>query len=141
CVYLHNYGDDGTLSDSFYAHYLKLAPIFLKGDDERVRLREFIAAHVRYGDQRSLLYRVEAGRIRPSKGLVDSLVGMLAGKQEFVLIDDQKVVYEAVLAVAARSSPQSKQVVIVEGGPGTGKSVVAINLLVELTRRRLLTKY
>src|SRR6185437_17096584 len=74
CAYLHNYGDDGTLSDSFYAHYLKLAPIFLKGDDERHRLREFIAAHVRYGDRRSLLYRVETGRIRPSKGLVESLV-------------------------------------------------------------------
>jgi DUF2075 family protein len=141
CAYLHNYGDDGTLTDGFYAHYLKLAPIFLKGDHERARLREFIAAHVRYGDRRSLLYRVENGRIRPSKGLVDSLVGMLAGKQEFVLIDDQKVVYETVLAVAARASPQSKQVVIVEGGPGTGKSVVAINLLVELTRRRQLTKY
>jgi hypothetical protein len=141
CAYLHNYGDDGSLSDSFYAHYLNLAPIFLKGDQERARLREFIAAHVHYGDRRALLYRVETGRIRPSKSLVDSLVGLLAGKQEFVLIDDQKVVYETVLALAARSSAHSKQVVIVEGGPGTGKSVVAINLLVELTRRRLLTKY
>jgi superfamily II DNA or RNA helicase len=32
-------------------------------------------------------------------------------------------------------------VLIVEGGPGTGKSVIAINLLVEITRRELLVQY
>ena len=36
---------------------------------------------------------------------------------------------------------RERKVVIIEGGPGTGKSVVAINLLVELTRRGLLSKY
>jgi len=66
---------------------------------------------------------------------------MLAGKPEFVLVDDQKVVYESALSVATRATTQSKEVVIVEGGPGTGKSVVAINLLVALTGRRLVAKY
>jgi hypothetical protein len=92
CAYLHNYSDNGILTDSFYAHYVQLAPLFLKGEDEKDKLRTFIKRHVRYGDERSLLYRMENGRIRPSKGLVESLTGMLAGKQEFVLIDDQKVV-------------------------------------------------
>jgi DUF2075 family protein/molybdopterin biosynthesis enzyme MoaB len=141
CAYLHNYRDDGALTDGFYAHYVKLAPLFLKGDAERDKLRDFIKRHVRYGDEKSLLYRMENGRIRPSKGLVESLNGMLSGKQEFVLIDDQKVVYEAALSLAALATERSKQVVLVEGGPGTGKSVVAINLLVALTGRRLVTKY
>ena len=141
CAYLHNYTDDGVLTDSFYAHYVSLAPIFLKGERERARLREFLKQHVRYGDRRSLLYRIDNGRIRPSKGLVESLTGMLAGKPEFVLVDDQKVVYESALSVATQATAQSKQVVIVEGGPGTGKSVVAINLLVALTGRRLVAKY
>jgi DUF2075 family protein len=141
CAYLHNYTDDGVLTDGFYAHYVQLAPIFLKGDAEKTRLRGFVKKHVRYGDQRALLYRIENGRIRPSKGLVESLVGMMAGKQEFVLVDDQKVVYETAVSLATHASEKSKQVVIVQGGPGTGKSVVAINLLVGLTDRRLVAKY
>ena len=141
CAYLHNYVDDGVLTDSRYAHYVELAPIFLKGEAEKEKLREFIRRHVRYGDRRSLLFRIDNGRIRPSKRLVDSLGGMLAGQQEFVLVDDQKVVYETALDLASRTSDSVKQVIIVEGGPGTGKSVVAINLLVALTQRRLVTKY
>ena len=62
---------------------------------------------------------------------------MLAGQQEFVLVDDQKVVYETALSLAKCATDESKQVVIVQGGPGTGKSVVAINLLVALTGLRL----
>jgi uncharacterized protein len=141
CAYLHNYVEDGALTDARYAHYLELAPVFLKGEREKEKLREFIRQHVRYGDRRSLLFRIDNGRIRPSKRLVDSLTGMLAGKQEFVLVDDQKVVYEAALDLVSRASDSAKQVIIVEGGPGTGKSVVAINLLVTLTQRRLVTKY
>ncbi len=141
CAYLHNYTDGGVITDSFYAHYLHLAPVFLKGEAERKKLRDFIKLHVRLGDSRSLLYRIENGRIRPSKGLVESLTGMLAGNQEFVLIDDQKVVYETALSLASRATEKSKQVVIIQGGPGTGKSVVAINLLVALTGQRLVAKY
>ena len=73
--------------------------------------------------------------------LADSLVKMLKGNREFVLVDDQKVVYETALALARGASAERKQVLIVRGGPGTGKSVVAINLLVELSRHGLLTKY
>lgn len=141
CAYLHNCADARSLKDEFYLHYIQLAPIFLKGEEEKESLRAFIRQHVRHGDRRSLLYRVENGRIRPSKGLIESLSNMLAGKQEFILIDDQKIAFEEALAHASQASTGEKQVVIIEGGPGTGKSVIAINLLVELTRRRLLTKY
>ena len=57
------------------------------------------------------------------------------------MIDDQKVVYENALDLAIRSNVQNKNVLIVEGGPGTGKSVVAINLLVELTKRGIMSQY
>lgn len=141
CAYLHNYTDDGVVTNSFYSHYLILAPVFLRGESEKEKLRLYIKQYVRYGDRRDLLFRIESGRIRPSKGLVDSLIGMIAGKQEFVLVDDQKVVFETALSMAARADEKAKQVVIIEGGPGSGKSVVAINLLVALTGRRLVAKY
>ena len=141
CAYLHNYRDDGVIRHPHYAPYLDKAPLFLRGDDELERLRAFIRQHVRKGDGGALLYQIENGRIRPSKMLADSVVKMLKGNCEFVLIDDQKVVYETCLARSVEASPERKQVVIVKGGPGTGKSVVAVNLLVELTKRGLVTQY
>lgn len=141
CAYLHNCVSGDDLNDDFYADYLREAPLFLAGDQERERLRAFIAMHVRRGDQGRLIVRIDNGRIRPSKRLVDALTGMLAGKREFVLIDEQKVVYETSLALALAAAPDKKQVVIIDGGPGTGKSVVAINLMVALTGKDRLTKY
>jgi len=141
CAYLHNYKDDGVIRHPHYAAYLDKAPVFLDGTEELNKLRTFIKQHVRKGDQGKLLYEIENGRIHPSKMLADSLGKMLKGNQEFVLVDDQKVVYETCLAKAAQASDARKQVVIVKGGPGTGKSVVAVNLLVELTKRGHVTTY
>jgi DUF2075 family protein len=141
CAYLHNYASDGVIDHAWYAPYIEKAPLFLKGELERARLRKFIKQHVKHGDKADLIYQIENGRIRPSKMLVDSLGRMLKGNQEFVLIDDQKVVYESARAIAKGATGTKKQVVIVRGGPGTGKSVLAINLLVELSRLGLVTKY
>jgi len=45
------------------------------------------------------------------------------------------------LNLAQVSTVKDKHVLIVEGGPGTGKSVVAINLLVQITNKQLVTQY
>ena len=87
------------------------------------------------------MYRIEHGKIKPSKGLADSLSSMLKGNPEFLMIDDQKLVYETAIDLAHKAQHGKKQVLIVEGGPGTGKSVVAVNLLVELTKREMNTQY
>ena len=139
CAYLHNYEQDDVITNEFYQDYLDKAPIFLKPD--ALKLREFIKANVKYGDKDQVMYRIDHGKIKPSKNLADKLDSMLQGNQEFLMIDDQKVVYETALKLAEQSSADNKNVLIVQGGPGTGKSVVAINLLVELTKKQLLTKY
>ncbi len=139
CAYLHNYVEDGVIRNEFYAEYINKAPVFLKSD--AVKLREFIKKHVRYGDRTNILYRIENGKIKPSKMLADSITKMIKGNREFVMIDDQKVVYENAIALAKIANEKNKQVLIVKGGPGTGKSVVAINLLVELTKLEKLTQY
>jgi DUF2075 family protein len=139
CAFLHNYTPDGIITDNFYADYLQKAPVFLKND--QFKLREFIKQFVRYGDHKNLLFRIENGRIRPSKMLADSLVGMLKGKDEFVMIDDQKIIYETAMHMARNASKGQKKVLIIDGGPGTGKSVVAINLLVNLTKENKFVQY
>jgi hypothetical protein len=139
CAYCHNYEPDGVLDSTFYASHIDRAPLFLKPD--ALKLREFIKEHVKHGDSRDVIFRIENGKIRPSKVLADSILSMLKGNQEFVLIDDQKVVFEKALSLAKRADENNNHVLIIEGGPGTGKSVVAINLLVELTKMGQLTKY
>lgn len=139
CAYLHNYKDNGVITDVFYQDYLEKAPAFLKND--AAKLREFIKNFVKHGDKTNIMYRIESGKIRPSKALADSLSSMLKGNQEFVMIDDQKIVYETAISLAKKSSENNKNVLIVQGGPGTGKSVVAINLLVQSTKAGLVSKY
>lgn len=139
CAYLHNYEPDNVIVNDFYKEYIDKAPVFLKPDV--LKLRDFIKRFVKYGDGGEMLYAIENGKIRPSKALADSLASMLQGNQEFSLIDEQKLVFETALKLAKESDEKNKNVLIVEGGPGTGKSVVAINLLTELTNRGDVTQY
>ena len=141
CAYLHNYVRDGIIDAPHYQPYIDKAPLFLKGKDELEQLRAFIRQYIQSGDNKAVLYELVNGRIRPSKALADSLSGLLKGKPEFVLIDDQKEVYEAALTAAKSSSAERPRVLIIEGGPGTGKTVLALNLLVKLTALGLLGKY
>lgn len=139
CAYLHNYEQDNVITNKFYDEYIQQAPVFLK--DDALKLREFIKTHVKHGDKNDIMYRIDHGKIKPSKNLADQLSSMLKGNEEFVLIDDQKVAYETALQLAEMSTEETKNVLIIEGGPGTGKSVLAINLLVELTKREKVAQY
>lgn len=139
CAYLHNYNDDKVIRNPFYNEYLEKAPVFLKR--ESMQLREFIKKFVKTGDNGEIMYRIDSGKIKPSKQLSDSLVSLIKGNREFIMLDEQKLVYETALFLTQKAQKGKKQVLIVEGGPGTGKSVVAINLIVEITRRDMLTQY
>lgn len=138
CAYLHNHPRDGQIDHEHYREHIARAPLFL--ERERGKLQAFIRNHVRHGDRKGALYAIENGRIRPSKLLADAVAGLLQGRTEFILIDDQKVVHETILEVDGRAD-RRKQVVIVKGGPGTGKSVVAINLLGTLLGRKRNARY
>jgi DUF2075 family protein len=139
CAYLHNYNSDGIIDHQFYEYYIEKAPVFLKSDAKK--LREFIKKFIKYGDKSNILFRIDNGKIKPTKSLMDSLKNMMKGNKEFIMIDDQKVVYESALSLALHSHEKNKNVLIVSGGPGTGKSVVAINLLIEINKRGKMAQY
>ncbi len=140
CAYLHNYSNEnGVIDDNFYSEWTAKAPSFFREDF--IKLRDFIKKYVKYGDNGTLIYEIDKGKIRPSKSLADSLHSMLTGNKEFTLIDTQKIVYETALNLTQKSQSSVKNVVVVKGGPGTGKSVVAINLLSEITKQGLVTHY
>lgn len=128
CAYLHNCENGSNLRDEFYKKYTQYVPVFCK--DDNTTLRSFIEKYIRKGDRAKGLFVIEDSEIRPSKNLMDSVSSMMQGNPEFRMIDTQKVAYEKILnALKIYESTNRKQVVIVEGGPGTGKSVIAVNLL------------
>ncbi|UII29102.1 DUF2075 domain-containing protein [Fulvivirga maritima] len=139
CAYLHNYNDDGIISHEFYGDHIKKAPLFCKNDKRD--FREFIKKFIKYGDKKDLILTIENGELRPSKSLADSMTSLIKGNKEFILIDTQKEVYEEAKKQATASKNGNKHVLIVEGGPGTGKSVIAINLLVDFTKKGLIAQY
>jgi uncharacterized protein len=139
CAYLHNCQNAEDVRSEFYHEHLQRAPVFVA--HEASRLRQFIERNVSKGDRGELLYKMDKGKIRPSKALTDHLSSLLAGNQEFTLIDEQKMIFEVGLHLAELASRSQKKVLIVQGGPGTGKSVVAVNLLVELSRRGKIVQY
>ena len=139
CAYLHNSRAASVFLNPFYAAHIERAPLFLR--DDAAKLTAFIKKHVRYGDKKGILYRIDQGKVRPSKSLADSLASILQGNEEFLMIDDQKIVFETALSLAEESNHKKKRVLIVEGGPGSGKSVVAVNLLVAFTKNQMTSKY
>lgn len=142
CAFLHNYYfiDNDPLLKEQYQEYIKEAPLFSHTDV--LKLREFIKKYIEVGDDKEVLYEIDNGRIKPSKMLQDTLSSMLNGNKEFYMIDSQNIVYQYALREAVDTvSDNQKNVIIVKGGPGTGKSVLAINLLVELNKKSMTCFY
>ena len=142
CVFAHNYPMNGTcaLEAPCYQPYVEKAPIF--GKHEASKLAEFIKKDIQAGDRGEILKFIDHGKLHPSKSLQDNLVSLLQGNPEFILIDSQKVVYEKALQLAIDAKKNKTKVCyIVKGGPGTGKSVIAINLLAKLTSNDQVVSY
>ena len=143
CAYLHNYKKSKLpeLEAPIYAEIIELAPLYIKHDEKK--LQDFISKYVTKSSKSDLLFKIDNGKIRPSKALQDALASMIEGNEEFVMIDEQKVVYEAVKSRILKANKENrKYTIIVEGGPGTGKSVVAIQLLCDLIKEQgLLVNY
>lgn len=149
CAYLHNFKEENrkNIEHPNYKEALMLAPVFLSHDT--IKLREFIKKYIRKKDDINLMMRIEHGKLKPAKALQDALSSMLSGNQEFYLIDEQKVAYETVKKLVDKSLADvnkinglhQKYTIIIEGGPGTGKSVVAIKLLCDLIAKGKMVNY
>lgn len=133
CAYLHNLGEHyrGIIEDELYSDWVEEAPVFLSHD--ALKLRNFIKQYIKLkSDTNEALYAINEGKIKPQKSLQDAIDSMLCGNEEFKMIDEQAVAYDKIMnAVKAGLEDDKKHVVIISGGPGTGKSVLAINVLAE----------
>lgn len=133
CAYLHNYNyyQDDVLFAPKFTTLLTQAPVFTADDVQK--LSTYLVDKLDRGDGERVLARIEQSKYRPSKKLMDHVGNVIKGRSEYILLDEQLIVYDKVLACAARGfQDKQKAVIIVKGGPGTGKSVIAINLMADL---------
>lgn len=139
CAYLHNCNDQRVVNASRYEEVLREVPVFIKGQGSE--LRSMISSNIKEGTGTGLLERIDEAVIRPSQQLADAVGSMLKGHDEFVLLDEQKTVLEKIVKATNDSLTGQKRVLIINGGPGTGKSVISINALARLTGQRLNARY
>ncbi len=136
CAFLHNltYSANNEIFSPRHAQVLERYPAFT--GDKLDSLIDYMGAHIRAGRGESVLDRVLASRFSPSKKLLEHTATVVADQKAYVLLDSQQVVFAKVLAEtreAAKASKLKKTVVLVHGGPGTGKSVIALHLLGRLS--------
>ena len=143
CAYLHNFQPEyrQTLSNPIYCEWTELAPFFIK--NEVGEFSEFVKKYIsKKSSKGDLLYLIDHGRLRPSKALQDSLASMVKGNKEFMLLDEQAVCFDMCLKTMNQClKDRKKRTIIIQGGPGTGKSVLAVNLLMEYINQHLNASY
>ncbi|MFM8304826.1 MAG: DUF2075 domain-containing protein [Actinomycetota bacterium] len=142
CAFLHNMRAAGAehLADPKFAALVQRSPVFTgeQVDD----LVGFLDGNLGRGGGHEVLETVLRGGYRPHKRLLDHVARMIGNDPMFVLLDDQQVAFNAVLSkVRTRQLAAEPSVILVKGGPGTGKSVLAVNLVAELARQGLVVHH
>src|SRR3989338_1466469 len=137
CAYCHNYSKQGknVLYFTKFSLLLKRYPLFSKEDIKS--LGEYLQKRLHNGSGMEVFNRFVTSPIKPSKRLLEHTKDMINKQQIFNLIDDQIAAYNAIMHKAKKLSIlKKKSIIIVKGGPGTGKSVIALEVMGELLRQK-----
>lgn len=133
CSYLHNYSlekEDVLIAHKFN-DLINLCPIFTADDLDQIS--DYLSIRLKMGEGLEVLKKIEKSKYRPSKKLMDHVGKIIKNNSEFTLLDEQLVVYDKVMACTKKGfHNKRKTVLIIKGGPGTGKSLIAINLMADL---------
>ena len=135
CAWLHNMhpGAAGPLRAGAFESLVTRAPIFIQSDIERFSLH--LRTAVGGGAGERVMSEAISAPNAPSRKLLEYTARMIAGEPTYTLVDDQVVAFNAVLSMVRRAhqGKRAKNVVVVNGGPRTGKSLIALNLLAKLS--------
>ncbi len=129
CVYAHNYPHrEGPLFDPQHSEAIARAPVFCAVDAEH--LSEFLKARVGKGSGVDVLNRVRREGFAPSKLLIDCAADLIRRQDVFTMLDEQIPAQRSIVrALGEAIRAKRKSIILVEGGPGTGKSVIALDAL------------
>jgi hypothetical protein len=104
--------------------------------NQKNKLKEFLTARIspKFSDQ--VTDDFLNSKIAPTKQLMQLAAEEVKNREQFRLLDEQQIAYSMVMkALRDAETSNTKTAVIITGGPGTGKSVIALSLLGELSRR------
>jgi hypothetical protein len=134
CAWLHNLGESSyeRLMEPRFSDVLRQAAIY--GGRDAFEFQKFLTDRLSAGRGMTVLDKIDGGKFAPSKGLMKHAAGVIKGDPVYTLLDDQIVAYNLILGLARRGlrAKSPRAVVAVRGGPGTGKSVLALNVMAEL---------
>lgn len=142
CGFAHNarYDSEEVLWADGYRSLLERWPVF--AGDQVDEFATFLNAQLVGGDGRSVLEEVLKGRYKPHKRLLDHTARVIRREPTYVLLDEQQVAFNHILGrVRERQASTDQSVFLINGGPGTGKSVIAVNLLAELSADGFATQH
>ena len=138
-AYCYNYrskGENHVLCDSAYNHVTNSCPLYCA--DQRAEFAQKLNELIGGGKGEDILEKIVNSEIGITKRLQDAAKTMFDGaedSEEFSLIGTQLDAYNEILgAIQNTDKKNEKTVVIVKGGPGTGKSVIAMRLIAGLAR-------
>ncbi len=133
CGYLHNLRRDRAqeIFDGKFEELVRQWPPFTLDDIDD--LVPFLSATVGEGGGADPLRHVLEGAYRPHRRLLEHTASVIRNEPAFTLLDEQRVAFNHVLALVRAHALSSRgTAVVIRGGPGTGKSLIAINLLAEM---------
>ena len=142
CAYLHNYPmtSNDPLLQSQFRECVEECPLF--GATDFLRIRDYLQGKLKGGQGMEVLERVQHSKQAPSRKFLMNVSKVIKENQRYTLLDEQLLAFDKVMTVVKTGlSQHQKSVVIVKGGPGTGKSVIAINLLAELSAKGCNVQY
>lgn len=133
CSYCHNYRKNigEGLFDSRYAKCIEKYPIYTRNDIEL--LAEKIKTLLNHGRGFEIFNRFMQSPIRPSKKLLENVSKIIHNKSEFSLLEEQITARNTILdKIKKAEKSNEKNVIIIKGGPGTGKTVIALHILADM---------
>ena len=135
-TYVHNYSrqNNPVLFSEKFSEPIKKFPLF--GKEDAIVLARYLKDKLQGGGGQLLFERFTGSPVRSSKRLLEHTSKMINEQQIFNLIDDQIAVYNSIMhRVKMITKTKEKSLVIIKGGPGTGKSVIALEVMGELLRQ------
>lgn len=135
-AYCYNYSSSDSPHDLYAPQYNSLSEKYtLYSKDEISALSLRLNKLLSLGDGLSIFNRIMDSPIRPTKKLLDSAANMFKGITEYALLEEQITASDEIYAEVQRClKTGGKTAIIIKGGPGTGKTVIALHVLAELAR-------
>jgi DUF2075 family protein len=142
CSYCHNYSKNANagLFNPIYQTIIDEFPVYTREDTEELagKLKVLLGA----GNGTEVLHRFLQSPVSPSKKLLDNVTRIIKNEAVFHLLNEQLVAKNLIWSRTRQGLKNNeKSIVIVHGGPGTGKSLIAINILAEAAKRKFTVFY